>query len=281
MIEAIREYIQYQLTTNGLDILKKVGLAVMSFVIIYFLLVRVVGNIKKKIVQNDIEYNKEQINKIAGLIWTFLFVLFMLFNVLISLEILGVDTALLMWWLSIWLAFSLENVIWNMISGIMILTNQKLKIWDTLVFEGTLDLFATIENINIRYTVLRTIDRRRVLIPNTVMLETPFRTLKRNKLVRANIDLTLPRWVSVKQVRTLIKDHIKTKEKIVNPELASVVISWFTARGIDLKVFFYVDPKVSSAWFFVKTELREEIDEILKKYWITMPVSHVNLDFEE
>jgi len=43
---------------------------------------------------------------------------------------------------------------------------------------------ATIEEITIRHTVVRTIDKRRLLIPNMLMASTPVKTLKTEDLVR-------------------------------------------------------------------------------------------------
>ncbi len=280
MFEAILEHIQYQIQTNGFNILKTITFAVMAFLLIYFISVRIINHIKNKIISNNLEYNNEQINKIARLIGSMLFILFMLFNVLIFFEILWINTALLIWGLSLWLAFSMENVIGNMISWVMILTNKKLKIWDFLQFDWQLNTVATVENIHIRYTVLRTINNRRLLIPNTMMLATPFKTLKIHDVIRCDIWITVPRWANISQVKKLIKQELEQKDNIIKKEFISSMISWFSARWIDIKTFFYIDPKVSSAGYFVKVDAIQKIATVLKKYWIIIPVNTVTLDTE-
>ena len=49
----------------------------------------------------------------------------------------------------------MENTIGNMISGIFILTNKKIRLGEFIQFLGPINIMGTIEEINIRYTVIR------------------------------------------------------------------------------------------------------------------------------
>ncbi|HCB51917.1 TPA: hypothetical protein DEP21_05135 [Patescibacteria group bacterium] len=49
---------------------------------------------------------------------------------------------------------------------------------------GSLKLLGTIEEINIRYTVIRTFDKRRTIVPNSIIAKTPIRTLKTEPILR-------------------------------------------------------------------------------------------------
>lgn len=86
-------------------------------------------------------------------------------------------------------------------------------------------LFGKVEDINIRYTVIKTFDRRRVIVPNSVLVKTPIKTLKTEPLLRGQIDFTLPRHVFIPQVRELIMNAIKEHEHVVHAEYASVLIN--------------------------------------------------------
>ncbi|MBU0626136.1 mechanosensitive ion channel family protein [Patescibacteria group bacterium] len=44
--------------------------------------------------------------------------------------------------------------------------------------------FGRIEEITIRYTVIRTLDLRQVVIPNTTLISTPIKTFSAEELVR-------------------------------------------------------------------------------------------------
>lgn len=78
----------------------------------------------------------------------------------------------------------METTIGNMIAGIMIMTNEKIKIGDFMQFMGKINMRGTIEEINIRYTVIRTYDKKRTIIPNSILAKTPVQTYKSEPLLR-------------------------------------------------------------------------------------------------
>jgi len=78
----------------------------------------------------------------------------------------------------------METTIGNMIAGIMIMTNQKIKIGDYMQFMGKINMRGIIEEINIRYTVIRTYDKKRTIIPNSILAKTPVQTYKSEPLLR-------------------------------------------------------------------------------------------------
>jgi len=49
---------------------------------------------------------------------------------------------------------------------------------------GTLKMMGTIEEINVRYTIIRTFDKKRTIIPNSVLAKTPIKTHKIEPLIR-------------------------------------------------------------------------------------------------
>jgi small-conductance mechanosensitive channel len=66
----------------------------------------------------------------------------------------------------------------------MIITNKKINLGDFVQFMGSLKMMGTIEEINVRYTVIRTFDKKRTIIPNSVLAKTPIKTHKVEPLIR-------------------------------------------------------------------------------------------------
>jgi small-conductance mechanosensitive channel len=87
--------------------------------------------------------------------------------VLILLQALGVNlasVAVLAGSLGIGIGFGLQDITRNFISGIAMLVERKLKVGDFIEWEG---LSGYITEISLRSTVIRTITKRHIVIPNS------------------------------------------------------------------------------------------------------------------
>jgi small-conductance mechanosensitive channel len=185
-----------------------------------------------------------------------------------------------MWWISLGIWFAMETTIWNMVSWIMILTNKKVRLWDYVQMTWSLNISWTIDEINIRYTVVKTLDKRRVIVPNMILAATPIKTLKAEPLIRWEIDFILPRHVEINQIKTLLTDTINLEEKVLHKEYTTVFIKSFDSRWINFKWFFFFNPKWWKWNFVIWSELRTKIQTIFKKYWISIPYEHITITTE-
>jgi len=129
----ITNYIIKRITNNGLDLLKTAALAVGVFIAFLVIIKTVVNKVKIRIQANSLQedmYSK----RIANLAGSMLFILLMIFNILAVFEVIGFDTALIMGGISISIGFAMETTIGNMIAGVMIMTNEKVKLGDYVQF---------------------------------------------------------------------------------------------------------------------------------------------------
>ncbi|MDR4505111.1 MAG: mechanosensitive ion channel [Candidatus Scalindua sp.] len=65
--------------------------------------------------------------------------------------------------------FGMQNIINNLVSGIIILFERPIKIGDVINIQG--DIGGTVENISIRSTTIKTFDRTTAVVPNSKFLE--------------------------------------------------------------------------------------------------------------
>jgi len=234
--------------------------------------------IKKNIENNSLQEDNYTQNT-ANLITKFVSILLMIFLILAIFQIIWFDTAIIMWWISLSLGFAMETTIGNMISGIMILTNKKIKLGDFVQFMGKLKIRGTIEEINIRYTVIRTRDRKRTIVPNSIVAKTPIRTIKSEPLIRWEILCTIDRHVVIEQAKKIIIQTINEHPQVMYPEYTNMRIEDFNKRWINIKAFFFTNPKKKTP-FILARELRPKIVENLKKYGIKIPYVHMTLTAE-
>ena len=277
---AITSYILTRIKDNGLDLLGSTALAVGIFVSFLIVIKMVVAKVKKRIQDNSLQedmYSK----RIATLAGSMLFILLMIFNILAVFEVIGFDTALIMWGVSISIGFAMETTIGNMMAGVMLMTNEKVKLGDFVQFMGSLNIMGTIEEINVRYTVIRTFDKRRTIIPNSVIAATPIKTLKSETLIRGNIKLRLPRHIDINQIKSLLIQILNNIDGVLHKEYTNIVITGFDAWGIAIQGFFFVNPQTKKGKILIQREFMNKTLEEFKKYGIKIPYNHMTITVED
>jgi len=124
----------------------------------------------------------------------------------------------------------METTIGNMIAGIMIITNKKIKLGDFVELLGSLHMRGTIEEINVRYTIIRTFDKKRTIVPNSILAKTPIKTYKSESLIRGELFFTVPRHVYVPQVKQIVLETINAHKKVLYKEYTNIWIENFDNR---------------------------------------------------
>lgn len=280
MLNSLLQYALDYLTTNWVVMAKKALFAAAVFIVIYIFIKRIVNKVKKRIEDNDIQANTTYTKRLSRLIWKVIFLIGMIFNMLIIFQVIGIDVALLMAWLSLWIWFAMETTISNVVAWFFILTNKKIKIWDYIQLLWTFNVNGTIEEINMKHTIIRTIDQRRLLIPNMTMASTPIKTIKAENLIRWDLELALPRHINVKQIKKLLNQTINENDNILNKDYTNTYIQWFDAKWYKFHTVFFLNPNDWTT-FVVWSNLRQKLSEVLKKYWIAFPYEHMVINIEE
>jgi len=268
MFEHIINYLQ----DNWVQLVLKIFWAIGIFVVAYIFNKWIVNKVKNKIKNSGMNLNTNQYTeKMANMIGSIIYVVMMIVTIFIVFAFLGFEVALILWWLSIAVGFAMETTIKNMISGLFILTNNKLKLWDFVEILWAFQLRGVIEEVGLRHTTIRTIDKRKVLIPNWRLSDTPIKTLKSEDIIRSELDIHVPRHVNLDQVKNLLISTINTHEFILNKEYTSSIITGFDKNGFSLKSFFYYNPQRGKSAFVLNSEIRIVLHKVFKKYGIKAP----------
>ena len=260
------------------NILGKVFLGVIIFLWIYILIRIIVSKIEKKIIING-ETKDNNREKNAELIGKIIFSVLMIFNVLITFEAIWFDASIIIWWISLSIWFSMQSTIENFISGILILTNKKIEIGAFIQFLEPIEIMGVVEEISLRYTVIRTFDKRRTIIPNSIVAKTPIKTLKSEPVLRGEIPFLVPRHTPIEILKTKFIEAINKDRNIIYPEQTNIIISGFTNAGIELKGIFFVNPAKKSP-AIVARGLRIELFKSMKQFGIKVPYPHISLTTE-
>lgn len=268
------------LSENRISIITRWISAILVFVGFYIAIRIIERRIKSKILADSLE-SDEYANKIANLVGKVVFVTLMIFNFLATFQIVWFEVWALIWWLSLSIWFAMENIIGNMIAGILIITHKKIKIWQMVKLLWSMNVLWTIEEIHIRYTIIRLIDKTRLLVPSIVLSSTPIQTIKDNPLIRWEVELKVHRDNSIEVIKQLITQAINEQKWVTYPWLTSVFMGNFDMVWVVVKWSYFIERKIWKNAFVLNKKIYPRIIELFRKYGIKFTYPRMVVDIEE
>lgn len=198
----------------------------------------------------------------------------MLVAVFVSLTTVGINLSALTVFagvLGVGIGFGMQNIASNFISGLILLFERPIKVGDRVLID---DVIGDVENINMRATVVKTLENERIIIPNSYFLE--------EKVVNRSISdprlrLTIPIGVAygtdVHKVRDILLDIAKLfKEEnhyVLDSPQPFVNFTGFGDSSLDFQLFIWIsNPKEVIR---IKSDLNFSIYDQLNKHGIEIP----------
>lgn len=228
----------------------------------------------KRIRSNSI-WDDDYTRKVSGLIWEIIFYTLTIFSILIWFMIIQVDFGRILWGISFGIWFAFKDILWNLISGILVLTNKEFRLGDIIEvdYENT-TYFWRIEEITIRYTVIRMFDLRKVIVPNLHMVMNPVRTYDGEELVRLETQLTIHYHTDVESWLWVIKDAVNSLDFVKEKESTKVMLKQMWDHWLEIRIFFYIDPTAGKLIPVAQSEVNDVIYAAFIKEWIVIPYPH-------
>jgi len=95
---------------------------------------------------------------------------------------------------------------------------------------GSVNEMGKVEEFNIRYTVIRTLHKQRLIIPNRTLLHTPIQTKKTEPLIRAEIHISIARHYDLEMIKKTLTDCINSNEFVSHHDQTAVHIHGFSTK---------------------------------------------------
>ncbi len=253
-----------------------------AIIVIIFLLMisKIVAKIISKRITQNINTTNKNTDKVWKLVHDIVFYILVIFSFFVGFEIVGFNVGLIIGWVSFWVWLAFKEILGNMIAGMMILYTKEFKLWDIIEINADQLYFGRIEEITIRYTVIRTLDLRQVIIPNMTLISTPIKTFSSEDLVK----LTAIFWVhydsDIAKVLKVVTDTINTYQFVKEKENTKVFVSSFEDSYIEIKSFFCFDPK---CWIIPEIaiwEINAGINDAFNNNNIDVPYNLLTINFE-
>lgn len=129
-----------------------------------------------------------------------------------------------------------------MIAGMMILYTKELKLGDVIEVEADKSYFGRIEQITIRYTTIRTLDLRQVILPNMTLISAPIKTFSAENIVKLTTDIGVHYDCDIDKSIQVVKSAINQFEFIKEKDSTKIYVTAFDDSEIVLKCIFFFDP---------------------------------------
>lgn len=257
----------------------KILWAVLVIVLLLMISKVIASVIRRKIIKWTDSDNKH-IDKIWDLVHDITFYILVIFSFFVGFEMVGFNVWLILWWISFWVWLAFKEVLGNMIAGIMILYTKEFKLWDVVEIQSDQNYFGRIEEITIRYTVIRTLDLRQVVIPNMTLISVPIKTFSSEALVRLSILFRVHYDTDIAKAIELITETMNEFDFVKEKSNTKVFLSNFLDSSIEIKWLFLFDPNCGLLPDIAMGNIYEKINAVFNENGIEVPYNYMTVNFD-
>ncbi len=205
---------------------------------------------------------------------------FIIIGVLIGLSAVGVSftsVAIIFGGLSIGIGFGLQNIASNLVSGFILIFERPIKIGD-LVEIMDVDIFGRVSSINLRSTVIVSLDEKEIIVPNSQLITEAVHNLTHdNNLFRLRVAVGVSYSSDVELVKKVLLEVAHTHPEIIKeptPGVESVTAPFvrfitFGDSSLDFELLAWIPDSFKR--FDVASDLHFMIWEKFKAYDIKVP----------
>lgn len=174
---------------------------------------------------------------------------------------------------SVLIGFAAQKTLGNILAGIQIALTQQIRLDDVVVVEKE---WGRIEEINLTTVVVRIWDRRRLILPITYFVETPYENWTRSDAAITGVVLLyLDYNVPVDKVREKARE-LAEADPLWNRDVFSVLVTDTQPNCIVVRIL--VSAQDASSAFDLRCHMREQLIKFLRdEYPESLPQTRILL----
>ncbi|WP_020539188.1 mechanosensitive ion channel family protein [Lewinella cohaerens] len=222
--------------------------------------------------------DNRSVNSLISSVFTAVFVLMV---IMIVLSILQLDTALQSLLAGAGVAglaigLALQDPIVNLFSGIMMSTKRSFHLGDLVESN---DFFGTIKSINLRSTVIETLQGQEVIIPNKITYQNPFKNYSTNNRRRIDLSCGVSYGDDLEKVRDLAIKTIERSVTITKGSEVELFFNEFGSSSINFTLLFWIDDYRQKNYLKAQSDAIIAIKKAFDENDIMIPFPIRTLDF--
>lgn len=173
------------------------------------------------------------------------------------------------------LAFAFQDIAANFMSGIFILLRRPVRIGDII---STKDHMGSVEEINLRDTVLKTFQGQMVIIPNKDILQNPIANFSLLGKRRMDLEVGISYGDDLEKVKTITLEAVKNISGRTEDEV-TLFFSSFGDSSINFEIRIWINSPDQPAFLRARSEAIICIKRAYDAQGITIPFPIRTLDF--
>ena len=181
--------------------------------------------------------------------------------------------------LAIGVGFGAQNIIRNVISGLIVLLERKIRVGDIVTVGGT---SGRVVSLDLRATTVRDFDGNESIVPNSTLLEGQVGTSSRSSgaTLRRSIAVGLAYGSDVRRASGLVQACASAHPAVLADPVPVVWFDDFGADALQLKLRYWISSDAPAPGPAIDSDLRFAIDDTLREAGIVMafPQRDVHLD---
>lgn len=191
---------------------------------------------------------KDSTSSAAAISARLAFVLIVAIGAYVALKLVGVDLGPVLAGAGIAgiaIAFALQDIAENYISGTIMGFRNPFSPGDEIVsgeHEGT------VEELNLRYTTIRTYDGVRVLLPNAGVLKSPLTNLTTNGNRRTDFQIGVAYGTDLELARRVAIEAVASAEGVNTEPAPQAWVEELSASWITIRVRYWHAPRIADMW---------------------------------
>ncbi len=190
----------------------------------------------------------------------------------------GVDTAsviALVGSAGLAIGLALQGSLSNFAGGVLILTVKPFKVGDYII-QG--DLEGTVAEIEMFYTILLTVDNRRVVIPNGTLANNSLVNVTAEEKRKLDIEVGISYDSDLKKAKDICHSLIDREERVLREEEILVVVSELADSAVVLKLRFWVH---TEDYWPVRWAMTESVKLAFDENGIEIPYPQMGITLKE
>ena len=248
--------------TNGVEFGKNILVALVIFYIGRFV-VRMLANVLRK------GMKKQNVDKtLETFVCNLASTILMAFVIIAAISQVGVQTTSLIALVGaagLAVGLALQGSLSNFASGVLIVLFRPYKVGDFIEGAG---VAGSVEEVQILTTVLKTGDNKRVIVPNSQIMDSIITNYSANDMRRVDMVVGVSYTDDLDTVRKTLEELVAADDRIKTDPACTIAVSELA----DSSVNFVLRPWVATAdYWAVKFELTEAIKKRFDEVGISFP----------